>query len=432
MLRAILVLSAALGTCAFVTWAQPADKKIDAAKTKDESPKGKPKDPDKAKAIDKKPLAKPAWPKDGGIVVDDWLEALTGQAKMYLLTPERHQELLDQIDALKRQLKPERMTPSWCKLNAEQDGDFLIGSADYDFRTETPKTLVLLGLKGGFLTEGSHLDGQTPYLEYDKDDGFLVRVEKEGVHKAHVSFRVPIKKSASFAEREVEMVLPGSASTTLNLKLASNIKEVRANNVLEKADPPGRWSNLGLGTGKKLHLVWKEPSASGNAPLIKVEGQIQVTVDEKDVHITADLALEDSQRQTKDWRMLVPATAEVELVKAPGGLTGTILKPTPKTPYHVLKASDVTADTWKVKVTQHIARPASGLPVGVGPFHVLDAAVHKGTIVVQMPPSVSFGQRLIFTRAENTYLKSAEADSVFTYVAPAVADKNLKSMKTLT
>ncbi|MBM3996685.1 MAG: hypothetical protein FJ303_21405 [Planctomycetes bacterium] len=430
MLRATLILYFGLGLCALVALAQSTEKKTD-AKPNDDL-KAKSKDVDKTK-VEKKPVAKPVWPKDGMTVIDDWLEALTGQPRMYLLTPERHQELLDQIEALKQ--KPDRKPPSSCHLTGELDGEFLNFSADYGFGTDSPKTTVVLGLKGAFLMEGASLDGETPFLEYDKEDGFLVRVEREGDqlkgHKAQLKFRVPIKMSASLTEREIDLGLPGAASTTLDLRLAPGIKEVRSNNMLEKPDPSGHW-HIGLGTGKKVHLAWKEPSTgSGNSPLIKVDGQIHVVVDEKQIHITADLSLEDSQRQTKDWRLVVPPTAEIELTKAPGTLTASFSKPTPKAPYHIMKASDVTADTWKVKVTYHLDRPAADVVRGIGPFHVLDAAVHKGTIVVQMPANVSFGQRLVFRRAENTYQKSADVESIFTYVAPAVSEKTLKSSKTV-
>src|SRR5262249_48680418 len=69
--------------------------------------------------------------------------------------------------------------------------------------------------------------------------------------------------------------------------------------------------------------------------------------------------------------------------------------------------------------------------LAVGPFYVLGAFEQKGTISVKMPGEVSFGQRLMYFRADGIYevlqVKNLETEAVFNYVAPPSNDKNFKA-----
>jgi hypothetical protein len=446
MLRALLVLTAGLGCLSLEDFAQPAiqspDKKAEAVKSKDDAAKSKTKESDKPKATEptaepkdvpkaKIPLGKLLTPHGAIIVVVDELrEALSlVPTKSVLLSPEKYQDFMEQIKALERQLQPERKIPSICKLNGKLDGNFLVFRAEYLFSTEAAKTTVPLGLQGGYLTDVAEIDGEMALLEDGKDDGWVVQVEKAQRHKLTLNFRVPVKKSSlGGTERGIELGLPGAPTTIITLDFPNQIKELRWNETLEKRRITGRWVISPDKGSKSLSLAWKEPlPLSGNAPQPKVEGKIKVDIDEKDVHITAELTLDDSQLRTKDWRLLLPPQADVEVKEKPRDLTFEWIKPDAKTPYYILRTSDVTAEKWKISVSVHTPRPNPGERVAIGPFHVLDAIVHEGEIAVTMKPDVSLGQRLVYTRFGRTNRKNGEPEFVFHYSVPKVTEKDLKS-----
>jgi hypothetical protein len=449
MLRAILMLTAALGCFSLVALAQPAtqppDKKTDTAKGKDDTSKSKGKEPGKSKAIEKTvesgkdapnpkvSLDKLKLPKDTIVILgDNLLDAMSLFPKSVTMAWEKYVEQEERIKALERQLKPEKKTPSICLLKGKLEGDFIVFSAEYEFSTEETKTTVPLGLQGGYLLKVGDIDSQSAFLDYNKDDGFFVQVEKAPRHTVTLNFQVPVKKSSlRGTDRSLELGLPGAPTTIVTLDLPNQVKELRWNEILEKRKATGPWVINPDKNSKSLNLAWKEPLAqSGNKPLIVPVGQIKVDIDEKEVHITAELALEDKNLQTKDWRLLLPPSADIEVTKAPLGLTYLWAKPDEKTPYHILRTSDVTAESWKVTISMTVPRrnPGAGR-VPIGPFHVLDAFQHQGTISVAMKPEVGFGQRVVFTRSGETKQKSAESESVFRYLAPPVSEKTLNTMQ---
>lgn len=419
MLRCVLILAAALGCASAIAIAQAQpDKKAD-AKGKEDA-KGKAKDAPKGKV----PLDKLKLPKDAIIVVvEDWLDATGLFPRLAVMDYDAWVKMREELEMLKQQLKGSKKTPFSCKLHGKLEDDFLICKAEFLFSTEQPKTLVQLGFLGGHLLGVGDLDGKPPILEVG-DDGFSARVEKEGDHQLVLNFRVPanVKKSTTGGiERGIKLGLAETAITILTLELPANVKELRCNETLEKTKTPGRWL-IGLDRSKGLNLAWKEPAPlSGNAAP-KAEGQIAVRIDDKDVNISAKLFLQDTRLQTKEWRIVAPPNAKVEVETPPSGLTYELLPPDGKG-FYTLKTAEATAERWQVTVSSSVPRPNPGPRVPIGPLQVLGAQ-QTGTITVTMPANVSFGQRLVFTRTDALrQLKNTETEAVFEYVL----DKNPKA-----
>ncbi len=338
-------------------------------------------------------------------------------------------EMRERIKMLDQQVKGNKKTPFSCKLHGKLEDDFLICRAEFLFSTEQPKTTVLLGLQGGHLMDEGDLDKQAPSLDYDKDDGFTVRVEKEGnPHRLILNFRVPVKKSATGGtERGIDLGLPATAATMLQLDLPVGVKDVRWNGNSEKPVTPGRWQ-IALEKSKLLNLAWKEPTPpSVGAPLAKVDSQIKVDVDATHVTINVELLLEDAMQKMDEWQIVLPPLAKMEAVKAPpSGLDlWTCSEPDGKGQY-TLKTSEATAERWTVAVSLSVPRPNPGPRLPIGPLQVLGAQ-QTGTITVTMPANVSFGQRLVYTRlATVTQTKNGDIEAEFQFVLPPVADKGPK------
>jgi hypothetical protein len=230
-MRSLPVLIAAL-CFSFAALSQPADKKTDPVKGKDDKKaeakgkddkkgdvkgkddgKTKAKEPAKAKPMEKAvetpkepPKAKTPFDrlklsKDAIVIIlEDPLEALPLFGKLAVMEFDKYLEREERIKALERQLKPDRKVPFSCDLTAELVDEFLYFDAEFLFSTEAPNTSVVLGLQGGHLYNRGKLDGEEPIYDHNKDDGFVVKVAKEEKHRLTCSFRVPVTKA------------PGSAS----------------------------------------------------------------------------------------------------------------------------------------------------------------------------------------------------------------------------
>lgn len=413
LLRSCLwLLGAALLASAAVGQAPPQSGKEKGEPTKAKEPaKGKlPADKSDKATSEKPPADKPKQdklklPPGSVLILDDGLKE-GSDPKLAVMPWEKYQELLEQLQALKKQLKSERLLPSACKLSGRVEGDFAVLRAEFTFATELPRSTVLLGLQGSHLTDEGELDRQAPHLEF-ADDGFVVRVDKEGTHQLVLHLKIPVglKRTGgpgSAAERGFDLGLPGAAVTTLTLELPAAVKEIRWNDNLEKQRVNNRWE-IALGRAKSLSLSWKEPvSLPGNGPLLTADSQVQVKVDEAQVLVTADMNLEDLRGQTKQWQLLLPPSAKVE-VKVPAGLTYELVPPDAKNPQHLIKLLEPSSERLHVNVQVRYPRPLVQPRIPIGPFVVQGAFRQQGTIAVHASVDVLRGQRLLFHRYGETF-----------------------------
>jgi len=356
----------------------------------------------------KVPLDKFTMPPGGVVILVEEAKDPRGFfPRMIIMTPEKHQELMDRIAHLEKQLKVDRKAPHACKLSATVEGDRVRVFADLHFHSDQPRTTVWLGFRGAELSEakirpqGGDAPWQPAIVEVGAE-GYQVRADKAGDYQMIVELRVPLASNipgspAPGAERSFDLALPGAAVTTLTLDLPDAVKELRWNkNNVEKALAPAteqkRWE-VAVGKVTQLQVTWKEPLApGGTTPLRTVRGQIAVRVDEAQVVTTAELTLTDLRGKAKEWRLWLPPQAKAKVV-APEGLA---FKLAPVNQYlHVLTLATPTTDPVKVAVTVTTLRPANA-KIPVGPFSVQDAVRQEGTIEVKLPPEVRRGLRLTY------------------------------------
>src|SRR5262249_28047882 len=151
------------------------------------------------------------------------------------------QEMVERIGQLEKQLRSDRKPPHSCKLSGKLEGAFVSLRAEFAFSTEQPHTTVVLGLKGAHLLDEGTLDNQTAIPEVG-DEGFAVRVEKEGNHALALNLRVPVEsKKTGAGDRGFDLELPGSAVTTLTLDLPPAVKEVRWSDKVQRQQQGARW-----------------------------------------------------------------------------------------------------------------------------------------------------------------------------------------------
>jgi hypothetical protein len=334
---------------------------------------------------------------------------------------ERFQAVLDEMEALKRQLKGEKKLAHSCDMSGRLEGDYLSLRGEFTFATQDPRTTVLLGLKGGFLTEKGDIDGQVPLLDYRDDDGFTVRALDPGDHRLVLLFRVPVaaKRSGSGAvERGLELGLPGTLITTLTLELPAAVKEIRWNENLEKTRVQGKWF-LALGNKQTLNLSWREPAAQPTGgPHLTVDGKIKVRVGDTHAEVSAELALEDPRGQTKTCQLLLPPRADVK-VEAPPGVAYEMIPSDAKTPNYTLRFLEPTSERWLVTALVRVPRPPPGGRLPIGPFYVQGAEHQRGTITILAPADVLRRERLIYHRFGDVFQRDTpklpDVEAVFQY-----------------
>ena len=330
-------------------------------------------------------------------------------------------EALKQKEQLQRQL--ERFAPSVCKLVGRVDGDALVVQAEFKFQTQAANVPIFLGLKNGFLTDEGSLDDGLPHLE-SNDDGFSVRVDKEGEHRLTLNLRVPVtgkRTSTSGNERGIELGLPGAAVTTLVLTLPANVKEFKAgvsatplagipqvkdfhwSDLPALAKSPGQW-DLTIGAQKSLSLGWKEAvNASASAQPPSAKANVKVKLEEGRLEFTGDIVLEDPRVQLREWTLQLPNG--VKLVPSPG----------------VVASIEARGNQQFVKLTEPTEKltlgfqgqmprtqPQQTLPIG--PFLVQGASV-ESTILVQEVTGVTGGQRLVYHPFGECYQRDVPANS---------------------
>jgi hypothetical protein len=345
-------------------------------------------------------------PPGGVVVLVDEKQDVRGYfPRMVILTPEKHQELMDRIAALEKQVKGERKTPYQCRMTATVEGDTVRLVADLSFQTDQPRSSVFVGFLRTQLAEARirPRDGDAawqPAVLTLASDGYSVSVDKAGDYQLSLEARLPLGSGPGGpgpgAERSLELALPGAAVTTLALDLLAPVKEVRWNKTnidkpLAAGSEQKHWE-LAVGNVTQLQVTWKEPLDGGNpAPLRMVRGQVIVRVEDQVVLTTAELTLTDVRGKAKDWRLWLPPKAEVKVL-APEGLAHKWTKPNANSQH--LTLNQPTTDPIKIQVTVALPRALGKIPVG--PFAVQDAQRQEGTIEVKLPVEARRGVRLAY------------------------------------
>lgn len=328
------------------------------------------------------------------VICDEVKNALGLIPKAILLTPEKYQEMLSRIDQLERQLKPGRPeTPSSCRLTGQADGDLARLQAQFQFRTERPRSLVALGCQRAWV-KGATLDGHLPLLLPPGDDGWTVQVDPPGVHELTLELEIPVAvKSTKGMDRGFDMGLPRAAITNLEqFQLPTVVAEVRVNGRSVRAKPAdaqhSQLESVSLGAAERLELIWKgpAPTAPNGPPLAAVEGRWNVRLEETRVTTEATLNLQVLRGEMREWKIQLPPQALLD-VKEPREEDERIDKielPSPKNPLLIVRLKEASADP--LRLVLHLRQPRPKGLIPVGPIAVQDTFRQWGTILVAAPP----------------------------------------------
>lgn len=355
-----------------------------------------------AKPAERKTLENLKLPPGAVVVIcEDAKEALRLVPKAVVLTPEKYQELLDQVEQLKRQLKPEKAEPpSVCKLSGRVEDDQVRLRAHYEFRTVRPKTLVALGTARAWPTAAT-LDDQLPVL-LPADEGLAVLVETPGSHHLTLDLAVPITtRGAKGSERGFDVGLPRAAVTMLeSFDLPGDMAEARVAGRLTPVRHSGtasRLESVALGAAEKLDVAWRGPAAGPTkaAPLLAARGRVIVRVSDTFVTTDVELTLEVVRGETNLWRVRVPvppgAAVEVHKPLPQDERVQSIRPPDERDPVLAIRLREPSAEPLVVAFQVRQARAVTAVPVG--PFLVPDAFPQRGMIEVRAPAELRLRYR---------------------------------------
>jgi len=335
------------------------------------------------------------------IIGDDAKDVLQ-QPGVIVLSPEKFKELLDQIDQLKKQTSPDKPeTPSRCRLTGRVDGDLVHLQAQFDFETRRKKALVALGCQKAWPTAAVLDDGKLPLLPPPGDDGFVVQVDQPGPHRLTLDLDLPVTtrgskgSDAKGTDRGFDMGLPRAAITIVDaLDLPDPVKEVRFGQravvARDLSSRSGQRKPVALGPVEKLEVSWKGPAPQRpTEPILTVQGQVDVRVDETHVTTQADLLLRVESGLVPQWQIQagLPPAVTLEAEGPAGDDRGlTVIPPAAdaKVPIWTIKPRDPTAEPLKLRLRSRQTRVLNK-PIPIGPFAVLQAMRQHGQITISVP-----------------------------------------------
>jgi hypothetical protein len=331
------------------------------------------------------------------IVVCDDLKKGLDQAgpKSVVLTAEEYQKLLDRLAQAPAAAGADRpAVPSVCRLTGQVRDNVVHFKVLYEFPTSHPGTVVALGCRQGFWTQAA-LDGKTPMFR-PTDDGPVLEVEKPGDHQ--VSLEMDVALTTRGTEHGLELDLPRAPITTLDLELTDPaVKEVRLKPSAREGRPlsqdlparvvegKNRVTAL-LGAVGRLDLSWKGPAPPPAGPVVlSAEGHLTVHVGENHAVTGLTFTLKPLRGQTAEWRFLLPGPAKLDPARAPDPRIQGLDQPDRANPgLNVLHLKGPTAEP--LEVALQLVQTRTGSSLAVGPFAVLGAFPHTGSLLVAAPP----------------------------------------------
>jgi hypothetical protein len=330
-------------------------------------------------------------------VYDNFADALKKMPRAIVLSPDKYQEMTDEIARLRKLLDRQRTrTPSKCLLKGRIEGGLAVLQAQFEFVTEKPGEIVRLGC-GLAQATGITLDGRTPQLfatlaatrfkatkgrPSDDDEGFTVQVEKPGDHTLTLDLVLALNRPGA---QGFKLDLPRAAITRLELTLPGGAGDVRVGGKALSETLLSHKNNQlagSLGAADLLDLTWKSPQAGAASPILAAEGLIQVRIDKTTVTTEARLTLRVLGGQPGAWNLLVPSRCDVKVLGDDGR---TPIAKTEKGPTTRCKITprDAGGEPMVVVVThtQPVPQQANAR-IAIGPFTVLEAVRQSGRVLV--------------------------------------------------
>jgi hypothetical protein len=382
----------------------------------------------------------------------------------YYLTPEKYQELQEQIEQLKKQLAAEKgAPPSSCEIEArvEQRGAQSVArlKTTFKFRTAAPRSLIFLGCQRAHAVDAKLEDGKLPILA-TTDRGLSMLVESAGEHTLRLDLEGPVTARGNWGEVGFELGLPGAPITVLTVEPPAKVKRltVTRHEVGGQTLPvigvqpafdvrridaerlaPGHGGEA-LGAIALLGVSWENVSEPASPNIAKTaEVNVDVAVGDADIQTEARLFLKGG---AKEWRFLAPHNAAVTVGRAPPLGTPAkpidfpldqapeVVRPEPgktewKIRFHEANAGDLLAVISARTPRNRDAKTKTIWPTV--PIAVFDVAQQSGMIRVKTPPHIRVSPIKDAAAQRVDGSDDPSADSIYRYRSLPVGANGLPS-----
>jgi hypothetical protein len=329
------------------------------------------------------------------LLYDKASDALRSLPKFVLLSPERYNTLVSEVDRLNKQLQARQgsVVNAW-RVSGRVKGNVVELKATFFFTVDRDKTTVALNCSRADPTSVT-VDGKVVPL-WSGSDGLVIEVEKgeRPDRTAVIEMLMPVRGIAGSAARPVspadpllgfELDLPLTPVTTVDMEIPSGIKTLEVNDQPLNATLSLSGNKLSgpLGRVSRLKLAWKAPHAqTAPQPLLISRGHIKVRLQDGQVITEAELALQDQGQAARDWLLQVPEKAQVRLANDADKerLRGDIQGGDATGGRITIPLANPGADPLQVVISHR--RPRGSGPIHVGPFAVVGAATQSGIVEV--------------------------------------------------
>jgi hypothetical protein len=298
------------------------------------------------------------------------------------ITPEKLQELLDEIARLKGKLKT---PPAKCYLlNGRVEDGFALFKVDFVFHAERPDAVIALACGQAKVKAAQQQDGRTPILTADAD-GFLVQVEKPGDYTVTLDVSLALTQRAG-GGRGFELDLPRAVVTRLEMDLPADARAPHVNGKdLSETSLTLKNNRLEgpLGPESKLEVTWQGTPPVGVAPLLTARARVVVRIEDGAWTTTADLILHAQGGPVKQWVVVTPPGFEVKPSPADQQRVQSVNRAdVPGAVQYTVQLKDPSDADLTLTATALRAPLTAGKRALVGPFLVRGASRQSGMVLV--------------------------------------------------
>jgi hypothetical protein len=316
-----------------------------------------------------------------------------------ILTPEEYRKLLADAERWKNAAaKTDVSIPAVCRLQVRVDPETnnVRITAHFQFRTESSRSTVALGLNKSRPVATKSSSSPTPALTPASDGGYQVTAAAAGEYDLTVETVSNSQQSGAY-NRQFECGLPGAAITILeSLELPPLAVRGRVNGQPLRASQRG--AAMVLGPVKQLVVGWEELPTSAGTTMFTVDNNTQIRLNDRQLMTQAKLSINVLRGQVSEITLGAPANAKISV---PDDKSVVIEPPneTRRNSWVLRRPPSAEPMTIDATVQQALTRR----PLIVHGFPIAGATVLQGWLSVQIPEGfhVAVTPRGELTRGRN-------------------------------
>lgn len=319
------------------------------------------------------------------VLCEQAVDSLRLFPKMVVLSPEKFQEMQDEIKKFKEQaLKPAiPIIPSAMKITGKLDANQARLKVRYSFVVDTPGSQVNLAM-GNCQALSAVIAGKTPVLK-KTTEGFVLRSEEPGTQEAEIEFVAQVRQGNGIFVLGLE--LPGCAITQMDLDLPLQSIQPKLDNKTSQ-EPWWNFQNnrlsASIGNSKTVELRWESAPKTNMARALTAETNILVKLDDRYIRSQAQMKIGSTGGRLDMLEILVPLGCEVRGAD-PLDDAKILRIEKEEFKFHGVRKiflKEGASPTLKLTLDSQSPVTSNGATQAIGPFYLVHAVRQTGTILL--------------------------------------------------